>query len=130
MVLFTKSCDLWRGEIITALPSSGVSQILQSNDHRSIETLIWQRVEQNVIDNAEHHAGRTDAKGKGENRDEGETAILAKTSESAAKVADNIVDVGYPTRIADFLLDAFDTTKLDKSVAPSFFDRHAAGEVL
>src|ERR1700722_318463 len=66
----------------------------------AIDILVRKRPEQHAIDNTKDDGGSADAKGEGEDGDDGEAAVLAKIANGVAEIAEKIINVRFPAVIA------------------------------
>jgi hypothetical protein len=90
-------------------------------DYPTVEVFVWKRIVDDVVDHTEHHGGGPNTKCKGRDGYEREAAMFAEATESVLKVAEEILEMSFPARAADFLFDAFDTAEFEHCASARFF---------
>jgi hypothetical protein len=66
----------------------------------SVCILVRERIKQAVVNDSEDDGRCANPESEGKGGDECETAVLAKTAEGEAKIAEEIVEVDFPSRLA------------------------------
>src|SRR6266481_5552601 len=107
LILLAEGAEFLVGEGGAAFGCAGVCSIANFKYDGAIEIFVGKRLEEDVVDDAEDDCGRAYAKSQSENGDRSETAVFAKIANGVAEIAEEIVEVGFPARIADLFLNAF-----------------------
>ena len=91
---------------------------------------VWQRVEQDRVDDTEDRRRRADSNGQRQRRDDREAGRRAKSSRGVAEVGERRVDRILPAVAANLLAHARVAAHLEPSDALRIVDRHATSHVL
>src|SRR5207245_86804 len=69
------------------------------------------------------------AESEGKDGDEGEAAVFAKAAEGEAKIAEEVVEVDFPSRVANFFFDAVEAAEFECCAAACFFWADSCGYI-
>ena len=78
------------------------------------------RVKQKIVKSTERNRGRSSTERQCENGHEREPRVLAQIPNRVPKIAEQVVEMRLPVRIADFLFDAFEASQFEASAAAGF----------
>ena len=82
VILFAEGANFVGEEEVAAFPAPDVGEILHFEDDEAIGILVWESIDEDAKDDAEHDGASADAESQGDDGDEGEGAICCEGAEA------------------------------------------------
>src|SRR5690348_13214736 len=108
----------------------GLIQVANVHDHQAALIFVWKWLEKRVVDDAENGRGCPDGQREPKYRDACEAAVCEQAAKREAKIADENVQLIFPTRIAAFFFVEFNPAEFSVGPAARLFASHAGSDVI
>ncbi|HUC52992.1 MAG TPA: hypothetical protein VMR90_03045 [Candidatus Cybelea sp.] len=95
-------------------------RVLHGQNDQAPRVSCRKRVKQKIVKSTERNRGRSSTERQCENGHEREPRVLAQIPNRVPKIAEQVVEMRLPVRIADFLFDAFEASQFEASAAAGF----------